>query len=173
MRPPGPVPGTCCSGIPKASARRRVAGATSGSSPADREGAGASAGTGSAWSWIPATSNSINTAPTATIPPTSPWTASTLPLTGELMSNAALSVMISARFSSSATSSPGLTCKATSSASATPSPTSGSRKLKCPIVSPPSRARALRQCVPDPRNSPIRRYADTAYPTPRRVGSAP
>ena len=67
----------------------------------------------------------ISSAPTASICPTSPPSASTRPATGDGISTVALSVITSASAWSSATVSPALTCQATSSTSAMPSPRSG------------------------------------------------
>src|SRR5207253_1654112 len=77
----------------------------------------------------PWTSSSTSGAPTVAISPGAPWSETTTPVTGEVISTVALSVITSTRFWSSSILSPTLTCQATISASTVPSPTSGNLKM--------------------------------------------
>src|SRR5262245_32196163 len=89
----------------------------------------AAAGFGAATSGAPgvfaSVSNTINTAPTGTKSPGSPVVDTTVPVTGDGTSIAALSVITSTIVSSSFTRSPGFTFHSTISASTVPSPKSG------------------------------------------------
>ena len=95
-----------------------------------RDGGGRRRGCSSGFAAL-CSSMRISSAPTASICPTSPPSASTRPATGEGISTVALSVITSASSWSSATASPGLTRQATSSTSAMPSPRSGIGSRGC------------------------------------------
>jgi len=75
----------------------------------------------------PSTSNTTKSEPVGRFSPFAPCSSSTVPVTGEVISTVALSVIMSTSGSSSRIVPPTATCQSPISASATPSPTSGSR----------------------------------------------
>ncbi len=116
-------------------------------------------------------SNTMSSEPTGTDSPGLPVVETTLPLTGEGTSTAALSVITSTMTSSSATTSPGFTRQATISAWTVPSPRSGSLNT-CRLIEalrrsrPASRPAEPRRSAAARENIPIQRHAGTAYPNP-------
>ena len=124
------------------------AGAAAGSGEGSGSGSGAAFSAGSVAGESPSPSNSIRTAPTATISPTPPCSAVISPSCGEGIVTVALSVITSTKASSSATLSPTETCHCTTSPSTTPSPISGNLNTRFVIFIPPllslSRQRFLR-----------------------------
>jgi len=130
-------------------------------------GASATAGAGAAVVVAVPSSISIRirSDPTASICPTSPPSASTLPATGDGISTDALSVITSARPWSSAIDSPGWTCQATSSTSAMPSPRSGTRMTWTATATVPSCASAPQRRARGRGSTPTRARAGTACPS--------
>ncbi len=161
MRPPGPEPGTNVRSTSASFARRRMAGdvitrgrsdcagssatcATSASAltagSAGVSGAGSTGASAAADSRdstaLPSVSMMTSGAPTATMSPGSPASLSTVPLTGDDSSTAALSVIMVPTTSSSLMCWPTSTNHSPISDSTVPSPRSGSLKTYS-LIPPP------------------------------------